>query len=224
MYLFLLCLLLFSTSTKADDPALVELQLTCQSDDDFFQLLYSICRQVILCQELYYLEPPGVNMTTLASQREFARFEYHLSLIDFYNTPLSESIVSDIWPLIWAPNITVLYNTTGDSCASSFNQTSLDNMLFIYSVLDIMKTYKRDISNEHYCDDYNEIPLFDLYTHQIHCICPSNKICYKEGSWRELIFYLFINQNLLLILFGVSVFLVGIRLLRNNLRPLSGKQ
>ena len=156
-------------------------------------------------------------MTALAEERDFTRFQYHLSLVRFFNTPLSDSIVSVIWPAPWAPNITVSYNTTGDSCSETFNQTSLDNIAFIYAVVDIMKTYKKDISNEHYCDDYNEIPIFDLATHRIHCICPSSKICYKEGSWREIIFYLSITQNLLLILFIVAVFLVGIRLLRNHL-------
>ena len=135
-----LAILFQAEGVHGNDPTLVEFSLTCQEPEDFYELLYSICRQVILCRELYYMAPPGANMTALAEERDFTRFQYHLSLVRFFNTPLSDSIVSVIWPAPWAPNITVSYNTTGDSCSETFNQTSLDNIAFIYAVVDIMKT------------------------------------------------------------------------------------
>ena len=214
---------------------MVEISLTCQNEVDFYQLLYDICAETVLCRELFYLESLEADISSLARERDFRKFHYQLSQIDFFHAVDNITddphhhhnnyhhhgdgtlVVTDIWPLVWAPNITVTYvGSSSPSCHETYNLTDLGNMLFIYSVLDIMKTYKQYISNEHYCNDYNERAIFDTYLHEFHCICPSEKVCYKEGSWRQMIFSMtMINIGIYLILV-IAVFLVGIRLLPNH--------
>lgn len=232
MYLIFL-LVLCSFWRESDATALVEISLTCQNEGDFYHLLYQICTKTVLCRELFYLEPLEANISSLARERDFRKFHYQLAQISFFHTIINTTedlhenhyhhhgdgtlVVEDIWPQEWAPNITVTYvGSTGSSCSETFNMTDLGNMPFIYTALDIMKTYKQYISNEHYCNDYNERAIFDTHLREFHCICPSEKVCYKEGSWRQMIFSMTVINIAIYLILVIAVFLVGIRLLPNH--------
>lgn len=234
LYILLLgFLLLYSTTIRCMEP-LVVIDLVCQNENDFYLLLYDICTRTVLCRELFYLEAKDANITTLARERDFRKFHYQLSQISFYNVINNSTdphhhhsgnhhhgdgtlIVNDIWPEPWAPNITVTFvGSDLPPCSETFNMTDLSNMYFIYTSLSIMEIYKQYISNEHYCNDYNERALFDTHLHEFHCICPSEKVCYKEGSWRQLVFTLVMINIAFYFLLVVAVFIVGIRLLPNH--------
>ena len=225
-----LILFVFALVSPIRSEALVEISLVCQNEPDFYLLLYDICARTVLCRELFYLESLEANISTLARDRDFRKFHYQLAQISFYHVVDNITdhhyyhhhgdgilVVTDIWPSEWAPNITVTYvGSEGASCKENFNMTDLANMPFIYTVLDIMKTYKQCISNEHYCNDYNERAIFDTYLHEFHCICPSEKVCYKEGSWRQMILSMTVINICIYLILVIAVFLVGIRLLPNN--------
>ena len=221
-------LLLFSC---ARSEPLVEISLTCQNENDIYLLLYEICTRTVLCRELFYLESLDANISTLTRERDFRKFHYQLAQISFFHIVVNTTedphhyhhhgdgtlVVNDIWPEEWAPNITVTYvGSSGSPCSETFNMTDVGNMLFIYSTLDIMKTYKQYISNEHYCNDYNERAIYDVHLHEFHCICPSDKVCYREGSWRQMIFSMTVINIAIYLILVVAVFLVGIRLLPNH--------
>lgn len=234
MYLPIVAILLVLCSFPLQhEAALVEISLVCQSESDFYHLLYQICTKTVLCRELFYLESLDANITALARERDFRKFHYQLAQIAFFHTILNTTedfhehhyhhhgdgtlVVEDIWPSEWAPNITVTYvGSAGSACSENYNMTDLGNMLFIYSVLDTMKTYKQYISNEHYCNDYNERAIFDTHLGEFHCICPSEKVCYKEGSWRQMILSMTVINIAIYLILVVAVFLVGIRLLPNH--------
>lgn len=229
------------------ESTIIEIPLTCHNETDFYTLLYKVCTKCVLCRELYYLEAPDSNITSLARERDFRKFHYQLSLILFFTVidnstsypPPSPTphhhhhhqnqhyhhhgdgtqITSYIYPEEWAPNITVTYiglDNSSLACSDSFNMTDSANLLFIYTTLDIMKSYKEYISNEHYCNDYNERAIFDPVSGEFHCICMSGKMCYKEGNWREMIFLIVIIQVILTFILYFGVFIVGTRLLHNE--------
>lgn len=253
LFFFPIISILFLLQIPSIEASFVEISLTCHNETDFYWLLYGICRETVLCRELYYLEPPGANLTQLAQERDFRKFHYQLSLISFFSViqnstdPPSPnntgsphhhhhhqhqyyyhhhgdgaSIIEDIWPPEWAPNITVTYVGTGNnsivSCSEAFNALDPSNALLIYTSIDVMKSYKLFISNEHYCNDYNERPLYDPYSGRFHCVCSSGKICYKEGNWRELIFVMTLGNGAILIVLIIAVILVGFLFLPNH-RP-----
>ena len=214
MILLLIPSLLLLHLTTCNDSVTIE----CQNETDFYHLMYQTCRQSILCRELYYLSGP-VEPT---NEYNFRRFKYQLSQIRLFNDNNYAGNVSNLFiyhviPIEWLPTIQIYYNETSSlSCHENFNFTSAANREFILISLDLMKTYKQYISNEHYCTDYNERPVLDLVSGEFHCYCMEGKECNKEGSFRSMIFLLSLMTMGLFVLLIVSVVLVATRLYKNE--------
>jgi hypothetical protein len=205
-------ILIFWCGWVGADPVAIQ----CQNEDDYYHLMYAVCSEQVLCREIYYLDVPDTNNTVIVEQ-DFHRFRYQLSLIQFYptnGTPSSSShhhwwdgqpLVELIYPSAWQPDITIYYNTsTPVACAQSLNLTtpSSDELEYIYVSLYLLQVYKQYVSNEHYCPDFNERPIFNPVSGQFICFCTNDKLCNSTPSYRRLVPYL-----LLLILAAVLLYI-----------------
>jgi hypothetical protein len=214
--MILLILFLFSESlllVRGEESIIVG----CQNEEDFYRLMYNACREVILCRELYYLTPPSLP----TNDYDFQKFKYQLSQVKLFNDTLQQSnhlFISYVWPAAWLPDETIFieYNETLDSCEMTFNFTDPGNRDFLLIAIDLMKTYKQYISNEHYCTDYNERPVIDLVSGEFHCYCMENRECNKDGSFRTMIFLCALMIIGLFLGIIVLNIIVSIRLFRNE--------
>lgn len=216
MIYLLVFILLISRATAIDN-----ITINCQDEQDFYQLMYSICRQCILCRELYFINAPSV----VANEYDFRKFYYQLSQILLFNgsniqshyhhhnyTPNNTPFINYMWPSEWLPTIQIEY-TTNVSCNTTFNYSDTANRDFLLIAVDLMKTYKEYVSNEHYCADYNERPVFDLFNEQFTCYCIENKQCNNEGNYKQLIFLLMLMVIGLLVAVFSTELLIAIRLI-----------
>jgi len=122
-----------------------------------------------------------------------------------------------MWPSEWLPTIEIQYNESFTaSCNASFNYSDVANRDFLLIAVDLMKTFKEYISNEHYCSDYNERPVIDLSTGEFQCYCMQGRECNSEGNWRQMIFLLMIMAVGLFVLVYSSSVIVAMRLFKND--------
>jgi hypothetical protein len=216
--LFVLSLLL-AIVVVAVESSPIDIQ--CQNADDYYHLMYKICCGQVLCKEIYYLDVPHHNNSVIVEQ-DFHRFKYQLSLIEFYPTNGTSStpshhyhhhhwdgqpLVELVYPSTWQPGITIYYDDSFPTqCSDAFNLTSTnlttDELQYIYVSLALLQIYKQYVSNEHYCADFNERPIFNPVTGHFICFCTNDKLCNSLPSYRHLIFYV-----LLLILVAVLLYI-----------------
>lgn len=202
-----------------------DIVLQCQNEDDFYQLMYQICRQCILCRELYFIARPD---ETPINDYDFRKFKYQLSQIRLFNGSNAQNhyynhnqtgvlFMTYVWPVAWVPTIEVQYNASfAQSCNASFNYTDVTNRVFLLIAVDLMKTYKEYISNEHYCPDYNERAVIDLMSGEFQCYCMDDKECNVTGNHRQFIFLLAIMAVGLFILVFTSAVIIAMRLFKND--------
>lgn len=184
--------------------------LVCTNETDLYAMLYSICHQLPLCRELYYLEDG------LGSRRDFAKFQHQLSLVALFNSHPTQStsrlFVRHIWPSKWLPYYLVQYNSSAPSCSHSVALQNVvatsEDRAFVYAASNMMMTYKQYMSNEHYCNDHNERLLFDTTDGSFHCECKSGKLCNNsEATYNSMLIFMGIAILLaLLLLIFVSVY------------------
>lgn len=184
--------------------------LTCTNETDLYVMLYSICHQLPLCRELYYLEDD------MGSRRDFVKFRHQLSLIALFNSHPAQStnrlFVRHIWPSKWVPYYLVQYNESAPACSQGIAlqsvQITSEDRAFVYAVTNMMMTYKQYMSNEHYCNDHNERLLFDTTDGSFHCECKSGKLCNNsEATYNSMLIFMGIAILLaLLLLIFVSVY------------------
>lgn len=203
--------------------------LRCQDKDDFARLFYLICSRSVLCRELYSLDVPHHN-NSWVYDRDFHRFQYQITQTVFFppagGVDAQQQHPADwdgypmthyIWSEAWQPPITLEYtlNTTDVACADSVDLSgnTTESLLLIYVSLDMMKSYRAFISNEHRCNDYNEQPIFDLASGEFHCATISGKSSLTDASYRQLIFYLTVLVAGFTLVFLLASVLIGIRLL-----------
>ncbi len=192
-----------AASSVQDSNLTVVDTIVCTNETDLYTMLYSICNQLPLCRELYYLESGG-------GQRDFHKFKHQLSLIALFNNDSAQGtgrlFVSHIWPAKWVPHYLVQFNDQAPSCAqnavaslhpSAVQMASADERAFVYAVSNMMMTYKQYISNEHYCNDHNERLLFDQADGGFHCECRAGKLCNNSES----------TYNAMLIFMGIAILL-----------------
>lgn len=197
--------------------------IECLDANDYYHLMYKICSNQVLCREIYYIDLPHHNNSILVEQ-DFHRFRYQLSLIQFYpvndTNPSShhhhwdgQPLVELVYPLEWQPYITILYdNSLPVSCSDSFNLTTPSE--FIYISLALLQIYKQYISNEHYCVDYNERPIFNPETGEFICFCTNEKLCNSQSSYRQMLLYI-TSLTLVTVLLYVCMTYIGTFLLLN---------
>lgn len=214
------------TLVRAQPPA--PLQLECQDKSDFARLLYLICSHSVLCTELYYLDVPHHN-NSLIYERDFRRFQYQITQVLFfpsssYNASLpmpgfdGYPLTFYIWPPEWQPLVTLDYtlNSSTTPCSESINIMDSNDtqiLMFVYVSLSLMKDYRQYISNEHRCNDYSEVPIFNLDTGEFHCVQLSGKTSNIEASSRQLLFLLAIMALLVGFAIMAGQTFIGLQLL-----------
>ena len=196
--------------------------LECQDKSDFARLLYKICSRSVLCKELYYLDVPHHN-NTLIYERDFRRFQYQITQVVFFPSASppppdwdGQPLTVYIWPPEWQPPITLDYVVSvSPPCSEStdLSGNSTDSLVLIYVSLDLMKSYRQYISNEHYCNEYSERPIFDPLTGEFHCAPVSGKSATTAAHYRHLIFFLVLLNLAIMLIFAFGSTLIGIRLL-----------
>jgi hypothetical protein len=220
--------LLVACARALDDPILA---LQCQDKADFARLFYLICSNSVLCRELYSLDVPHHN-NSWVYDRDFHRFQYQITQTVFFPSPDYVYNVSTtqhpvdwdghpmtyyIWTQDWQPPITLEYIGVNSSTACSesvdISGNTTESLLLVYVSLDLMKSYRAFISNEHRCNDYNEQPLFDMASGEFHCTTLSGKSSLTDASYRQLIFYLTLLVAGFTLVFVLAAVLIGIRLL-----------
>lgn len=221
-------LMAMAPSIQALDPVVA---LQCQDKSDFAQLFYLICSQSVLCRELYNLDVPHHN-NSWVYDRDFHRFQYQITQTVFFPSPAYSAgdhpadwdghpMTYHLWPAGWQPPVTLEYvggdntttNTTSCSESTDLSGNTTESLLLIYVSLDLMKSYRAFISNEHRCNDYNEQPIFDWVSGEFHCATISGKSSLTDANYREIIFYLTLLIIGFVLVFILSAVLIGVRLL-----------
>jgi hypothetical protein len=163
----------------------------------------------------------------LIYEHDFHRFRFQVSQIVFfpsingtnYSTPGWDGhpVTYYIWPAEWQPPVTLDYvgPSLAPPCsnATDLSGNSTESLMFIYVSLDLMKSYRTYISNDHRCNDYNEVAIFDLSTGHFHCITIPGKASRTDASYRQIIFYLVIMTLGFALVSIIGETLIGIYLM-----------
>lgn len=189
--------------------------IECRNYRDFYQLIYSICNQSILCSEMYYLDNRASN-----NDYNFRKFVYQLSLsqlflVHDYNSPLSLEeqasytqlfLLEDNVPIEWIPHYIInLRNTTNVTCATSVNLYSSENINFVHSTTYLLHAYKYYVQNDYQCNQFNEWLILDSHNRP-HCECRPGKSCDDDTNNRTIIIILTVVIMVLLLVWIISLF------------------
>ena len=213
--LFLLSIFLFHTRCT-------NITIQCVDRDDYYRLMYQICSKQVLCKELYYLDVPHHNNTVIVEQ-DYQRFRYQMSLIVFYTysppPPHWDGVplVEILFPPVWQPNVTIEFSSsTSPPCKESYDLEDPSNLEFIYLSLYTLQSYKEYISNEHYCADFNERPIYNPATGEFDCFCTNDKLCNNVASYRQLMLYIMLLVLSSVLIYIAENYIITFRTKRNN--------
>lgn len=203
-------LLLFVTLCSA------EIIVSCQSEEDYYRLLYRICQSSPPCKILFHLVPPNpINDTAIGvsppeqlayftqlQQEDFILFAYQsmqFTLIPLTTQNRSEGVLGKVLPSVWLPNVSVLINsTTSTPCALEENIDPSVALTALYA----MDIYKTVVSDEFFCHNPNERIFLDIETREPYCRCKTDKKCETESNFNQLYTFL---QIVLIVLIGVLI-------------------
>lgn len=180
-------------------------QVTCQSEDDYYHLLYKICSQTIPCKHLYHLYPvvQGVGERILATAeladfvdyrngRDFQLFRQQLSRVSLFNVsvegePVSNrtrNVLQKTMPDDWLPKINISLQASN---ATPCNEDARNfNSVFVGSALYSMHIYKVTVSDDNYCYHPNERFFVDPLTDKPLCDCQPGKLCDNDSNFNKL--------------------------------------
>jgi hypothetical protein len=233
--LLLVITLLLAQSVTAQD----NITLQCQTDGDFYKLLYEICERDLVCRHVYFIETGhrgqhnyALNATLPREKRFYERFRRQVVLFNFFailregegdddddgwgrNETLSAPLHSFLWPPEWLINITVIIsNSTPVACYLSFNLSDPENLLFIHYTLDLLKTFKNYITR-HRCPHPNMQLLYDPGERRFFCHCPESLLCKNEReTWADMISISMWGVVLFFFILFLTVALFSMRLMR----------
>ena len=205
--------------------------IQCQNQNDFNLLLYQICALEHICNEIYYISEDSIlnsidftnydSVTRLFYSKEFKKFSYQLNSINLFiyrienSTDYLQPTFLNLWPLSWVPPFIIQFNQSqSEYCFQSIDILTDNNLHFMYSSLDLLKTFKLFVTNDIYCNDHNEKLVLN-YNYQFVCICKNGKSCDNEPNFKKLIIFLFVSLILLLILWIITTAISSITTLRN---------
>lgn len=181
-----------------------EIIVSCQSEEDYYRLLYSICLSSPPCKILFHLTPPTlINDTAVAvtppeqlayitqlGEEDFALFQYQASqytILPLTTQNHSESVLGKVLPGVWLPNISVLIDASLTSpCALIGNIEASVALTALYA----MHLYKMIISDEFFCHNPNERIFLDIETREPYCRCKTGKECESESNFNQLYTFL----------------------------------
>lgn len=170
-------------------------EIVCQSENDYYLLLYKICIQSAPCRHLYHLYPLEVE-SALANngvpetdafidyrnQRDFGLFRYQLSRLLIFrvsNATERRLVLQNLVPDAWLPNITVSFSRGGDACSDEEHIQPIHAIYALYA----MHLYKMVVSDEFFCRDPNERFLLDPLTDTSFCIDKTGKSTHNESNF-----------------------------------------
>ena len=230
--LLLLSLLALCTVTRAYDDyddipiaSPVPLTVQCLDTDDLYALEYSICLTDPVCAYLYSLDWHHLDTRSL--------FYHQMALFDIFGSapplPLhwhhhhhynTSGWLEGRWPA----NVTIVYDSGGDSCYNLSGLASdTERALFNYVTLDRLKTHKQYYSRL-VCPHPNQRLLYDPQIQGFQCQCLEGKQC-DYASWHDTVVLVLAGLALgLFVLITLIDMIIGPRLLYKINKLLTAKE
>lgn len=184
----LLLLLSLLLQVRCNPPPV--LNVTCQSERDLHELLYSVCVSDPVCAYLYALDTDYHHayrhakfwhqvrlFDVFADEEHYAANPHHHHPDDAYNaTPVD----GDRWEV----DVDVLYDANASSCYNLSELSAEQQSVFNYVALDRLKTHKQYYSRQ-VCSHFNERLVYDEADDAFRCDCPAGKTCNAESSHEQ---------------------------------------
>lgn len=212
----------FYEEILSEDTSLSFKEIQCRHYKDFYYLLYGMCRQSILCSEMYYIEYSDETSHAAMDKVNFKKFVYQLSLSQLFiilgdsttdvvnddgKTPSSSLfLLEDNVPTAWIPRYVIRLNDALPSlCSETMDLSAEENMAFLHSSLYLLHAYKYYVVNDYKCSHYNEWLVLDAHN-KPHCVCRHNKSCETESNYRVVIIILTTLMLMMIVLWIISFF------------------
>lgn len=186
----------------------------CQSEEDYYQLLYRVCLNSPVCKTLFHLTPPVLlpsssleqtQYITYQTEQDFALFRHQLrqhTILPLTTQARNESILRVMVPSTWIPDIAVSIDESAvTSCG--FDTNALINLApgVALTTLFALHTYKTSVSDEFFCHNPNERLIIDEEVGP-YCLCKAGKVCDTESNFNHLYMIL---QVILIVLISLLI-------------------
>lgn len=171
--------------------------IACQSEDDYYRLLYRICIQSSPCKHLFHLYPlldtasnekipETTAFTEYRNQRDFDLFTHQLSRSLIFRIHNADVVIQDerrlvlqnLVPEAWLSEIDVHIAKSGTACSEGEIRPN-----HAIHALYAMHLYKITVSDEFFCRDPNERFLLDPETDTDYCLCKKKKSCHNDSNF-----------------------------------------
>jgi len=196
-------------------------EIICQSEDDYYLLLYKTCIQSAPCRHLYHLYPlrslkednalPETSaFIDYRNQRDYDLFRHQLSRNLIFRATTNDTerrlVLQGLVPDAWLPDVAIRFK---DGYQPACNEMTLSPVYAVYALYS-MHLYKMVVADEFFCHDPNERLLLDPLTERLFCVCKKGKSCHNESNFNHLL-------TLLMTLLIFSLFIFALALFANLL-------